>query len=188
MIKARRIGHATFETPDLSRMIDYHTRVTGMTAVAQAQDRVFFAARTGQLAIELKKAPQARCVGPRSGAGAPLRRHDPDIGGGYRDMIEPRPCGHLRIAPRVAGRQAALVAEVDVPSAPVGARRAQAAVYRARRPPARERHVKLPAVADRARRRVEDAARRGLLQHTRAGQLVPSNALRGRPHCVLQRL
>jgi catechol 2,3-dioxygenase-like lactoylglutathione lyase family enzyme len=63
MIKARRIGHATFETPDLSRMIDYHTRVTGMTLVAQAQDRAFFAARTGQLAIELKKAPQARCAG-----------------------------------------------------------------------------------------------------------------------------
>jgi catechol 2,3-dioxygenase-like lactoylglutathione lyase family enzyme len=62
MIKARRIGHATFETPDLDRLIDYHTRVTGMTLVARDKDRVFFAARTGQLAIELQKAPQARCA------------------------------------------------------------------------------------------------------------------------------
>jgi catechol 2,3-dioxygenase-like lactoylglutathione lyase family enzyme len=62
MIKVRRIGHATFETPDLDRMIDYHTQVTGMILVARETDRVFLAARTGQLAIELKKAPQARCA------------------------------------------------------------------------------------------------------------------------------
>ena len=30
MIKLRRIGHATFETPDLERQIDYFTQVVGL--------------------------------------------------------------------------------------------------------------------------------------------------------------
>ena len=30
MIKPRRIGHATFETPDLQKMIDYYTQVMGL--------------------------------------------------------------------------------------------------------------------------------------------------------------
>ena len=30
MIKLRRIGHATFETPDLQKMIDYYTEVMGL--------------------------------------------------------------------------------------------------------------------------------------------------------------
>ncbi len=32
MIKPKRIGHATFETPDLERMIDYYTRTMGLVA------------------------------------------------------------------------------------------------------------------------------------------------------------
>ena len=31
MIKPRRIGHATYETPDLERMIDYYTETMGLT-------------------------------------------------------------------------------------------------------------------------------------------------------------
>jgi catechol 2,3-dioxygenase-like lactoylglutathione lyase family enzyme len=30
MIQARRIGHATFETPDLDKAIDYYTQITGL--------------------------------------------------------------------------------------------------------------------------------------------------------------
>ncbi len=63
MIKVRRIGHATFETPDLDRLIDYHTQVTGLALVARETDRAFLAARTGQLAVEAVRADAPRCAG-----------------------------------------------------------------------------------------------------------------------------
>jgi catechol 2,3-dioxygenase-like lactoylglutathione lyase family enzyme len=62
MIKARRIGHATFETPDLERQADYYTQVIGLAPVAREKDRAFFAARAGVLAIELRRADRPRCV------------------------------------------------------------------------------------------------------------------------------
>jgi catechol 2,3-dioxygenase-like lactoylglutathione lyase family enzyme len=62
MIKVRRIGHATFETADLPRAIDYHTHVLGLALVGRDADHAFFAARTGQLVIELRRAEQARCA------------------------------------------------------------------------------------------------------------------------------
>ncbi len=62
MIKVRRIGHATFETPDLERLADYHERITGLAPVAREKNRAFFAGRTGQLAIELVRADAPRCA------------------------------------------------------------------------------------------------------------------------------
>jgi catechol 2,3-dioxygenase-like lactoylglutathione lyase family enzyme len=62
VIKARRIGHATFETPDLERQIEYYTHVAGLALVAREKDRAFFAARTGQLAVELVRAEARRCA------------------------------------------------------------------------------------------------------------------------------
>ncbi len=37
MIKPRRIGHATFETPDLQKMIDYYTEVMGLVLAASSK-------------------------------------------------------------------------------------------------------------------------------------------------------
>jgi catechol 2,3-dioxygenase-like lactoylglutathione lyase family enzyme len=62
MIKICRIGHATFETPDLDRQIDYYSHVAGLALVARDTDRAFFAARSGQLAIELQRASAPRCA------------------------------------------------------------------------------------------------------------------------------
>ena len=62
MIKVRRIGHATFETPDLNRLIDYHNHVTGLALVGRDADHAFFAARTGQVVIELRRAAAPRCA------------------------------------------------------------------------------------------------------------------------------
>ena len=39
MIKPRRIGHATFETPDLDRMIDYYTEVVGLVLAERENGR-----------------------------------------------------------------------------------------------------------------------------------------------------
>ena len=79
MIKARRIGHATFETPDLERMIDYYTRVIGLVLAERQKDRAFLTSRTGLLVIQLNKGDAARCsmvsfeVAPDSDFGAMAR-------------------------------------------------------------------------------------------------------------------
>ena len=62
MIQARRIGHATFETPDLERQIDYYTQVAGLIVAEREKDRVFLSTRTGQLAVQLKRAATPRCT------------------------------------------------------------------------------------------------------------------------------
>ena len=55
MIKARRIGHATFETPDLDRLTDHYTNVIGLVVAAREKDKVFLASKLGHLAVELRR-------------------------------------------------------------------------------------------------------------------------------------
>ena len=62
MIKPRRIGHATFETPDLQKMIDYYTNVMGLVLAEREKDRAFLTTQIGLLAIELKKGDVERCT------------------------------------------------------------------------------------------------------------------------------
>ncbi|MEX2034398.1 MAG: VOC family protein [Xanthobacteraceae bacterium] len=61
MIKVLRIGHATFETPDLAKAIDYYAEVAGFAVAAREPNRAFLATRIGQLAIELQQGAQAQC-------------------------------------------------------------------------------------------------------------------------------
>src|SRR5262245_51253180 len=63
MIRVSRIGHATFETPDLERQIDYYTQVNGLALIGRGRDRAFLATRIGQLVVALEQGPQARCTG-----------------------------------------------------------------------------------------------------------------------------
>jgi catechol 2,3-dioxygenase-like lactoylglutathione lyase family enzyme len=62
MVKLRRIGHATFETPDLPRMIDYYTEVVGLVLAERDKDHAFLATKVGQLAIQLNKSDTERCA------------------------------------------------------------------------------------------------------------------------------
>src|SRR4029453_14175345 len=62
MIKVRRIGHATFETPDLEKQIDHFTQVTGLVVAAREKDRALLASKLGQLVLQLKKADEPRCA------------------------------------------------------------------------------------------------------------------------------
>src|SRR5262249_23030616 len=62
MIKPRRIGHATFETPDLEKAIDYYTEVNGLVLAERENGRAFLATKIGQLVIRLDRADQARCT------------------------------------------------------------------------------------------------------------------------------
>jgi catechol 2,3-dioxygenase-like lactoylglutathione lyase family enzyme len=80
MIKVKRIGHATFETPDLDRHVDYYRRVVGLVPVDREPRRACLASPLGQLAIVLEAGAMARCkrlafeVGRDLDADALLRR------------------------------------------------------------------------------------------------------------------
>ena len=55
MIRPRRVGHATFETPDLDKALDYYTGVAGLVLSAKEKDRAFLASKTGLLTIALEQ-------------------------------------------------------------------------------------------------------------------------------------
>jgi catechol 2,3-dioxygenase-like lactoylglutathione lyase family enzyme len=61
MIKALRIGHATFETPDLGKAIDHYTQVIGFALAGREGKRAFLASKLGLLSIELVEGTQPRC-------------------------------------------------------------------------------------------------------------------------------
>src|SRR4029078_9452832 len=79
MIQARRIGHATFDTPDLAGAIDYSTQITGLALAEREPGRAFLATKIGQVVVELNEASNAQCtglsfeVGPDSDFGAMSR-------------------------------------------------------------------------------------------------------------------
>jgi catechol 2,3-dioxygenase-like lactoylglutathione lyase family enzyme len=62
MIQARRIGHATFETPDLDKAIDHFTDVVGLVVNAREKDRAYLASKIGVLSVALERGSQARCT------------------------------------------------------------------------------------------------------------------------------
>ena len=62
MINIRKIGHATFETPDLQKAIDYYTLVNGLTLVAREKGRAYLATKTGLLSIQLEQGQRAHCT------------------------------------------------------------------------------------------------------------------------------
>src|SRR5262245_30133303 len=62
MIKPRRIGHATFDTPDLEKAIAYYGEFMGLVLAEREKDRAFLAGKIGQLLIELKRADRAHCT------------------------------------------------------------------------------------------------------------------------------
>ena len=61
MIKAKRLGHASLETSDLERQIDYFTEVVGLSVAGRDANRAFLASNTGQLSIVLTKGPEQLC-------------------------------------------------------------------------------------------------------------------------------
>jgi catechol 2,3-dioxygenase-like lactoylglutathione lyase family enzyme len=62
MIRPRRIGHATFETPDLEKAIAYYTETMGLVLAAREGERAFLASKIGLLTIALQQASAERCV------------------------------------------------------------------------------------------------------------------------------
>src|SRR3954469_15808131 len=55
MIKVKRLGHATFKTPDLERILDYWTRIIGLTVVERTQNHAFLATKFGEEVIAVEQ-------------------------------------------------------------------------------------------------------------------------------------
>jgi len=60
MIAVKRIGHATFETPDMERQIDHYTRVVGLVLLDRGKDHALFTSRLGDLNIVLQRCTAAK--------------------------------------------------------------------------------------------------------------------------------
>jgi catechol 2,3-dioxygenase-like lactoylglutathione lyase family enzyme len=60
MIKLSRVGHATFETPDLDRAIAYYTDVNGLVLNAKDKSRAFMASKIGLLTITLQQGSEQK--------------------------------------------------------------------------------------------------------------------------------
>ena len=61
MIKVLRIGHATFETPDLAKAIEHYTQVIGFSLAGREEQARVSRDRDGELAIELHQARETGC-------------------------------------------------------------------------------------------------------------------------------
>ena len=59
-IKAKRVGHATFETSDLDKAIAYYTDVNGLVLSDRQQGRAYLASKTGLLSIALEQGSAAQ--------------------------------------------------------------------------------------------------------------------------------
>jgi catechol 2,3-dioxygenase-like lactoylglutathione lyase family enzyme len=63
MLQVKRISHATFETPDLERQIEYQVNVLGLSLAERGRDRAFMKTALGQPAVVLKQGTAPRCTG-----------------------------------------------------------------------------------------------------------------------------
>jgi catechol 2,3-dioxygenase-like lactoylglutathione lyase family enzyme len=61
MIPVRRIGHATFDTPDLEKSVDYYTQFLGLSTVTRDKDSVYLACPSDFHSVVLNRASTARC-------------------------------------------------------------------------------------------------------------------------------
>jgi len=61
MIKIQRLGHATIETPELERAVEYHQQLNGLNVVGRDGAGVHLATKVGQLAMTLVEARHAHC-------------------------------------------------------------------------------------------------------------------------------
>lgn len=62
MINVSAIGHATFETPDLERMLDYYQQVLGLMLVDRSDNVAYLAAPHDFHSVVLKQGSVARCT------------------------------------------------------------------------------------------------------------------------------
>src|SRR5262252_2536680 len=62
MIRVRRIAHASYETPDIDRMVAYYTEILGLSLVEQEKNTAYLASTLDHHSIVLRKGPAPKCV------------------------------------------------------------------------------------------------------------------------------
>ena len=62
MIRVKKIAHATYETPDLERQVQYYTEVLGLTVTDKDKDTAYLASTIDHHSVVLRKGEHARCV------------------------------------------------------------------------------------------------------------------------------
>ena len=62
MVQVKRLGHATFKTPDLERIVDYWTRIIGLTLVDKDKNHAFLATKYGEEAVAVETGDGANLV------------------------------------------------------------------------------------------------------------------------------
>jgi catechol 2,3-dioxygenase-like lactoylglutathione lyase family enzyme len=62
MIRVKKIAHATYETPDLDRQVEYYTEVLGLTLAEKGKDAAYLASTLDRHSVVLRQGGQAKCV------------------------------------------------------------------------------------------------------------------------------
>jgi catechol 2,3-dioxygenase-like lactoylglutathione lyase family enzyme len=62
MIRVSKIAHATYETPDLERQIEYYTDILGLTLVELGRDIAYLASTIDHHSVVLLRRERAKCV------------------------------------------------------------------------------------------------------------------------------
>jgi catechol-2,3-dioxygenase len=62
LIPVRRLGHVTFETPDLEHQIAHYTQVVGLTVATQEKQRAVLATHLGDEVVVLERGARQRCT------------------------------------------------------------------------------------------------------------------------------
>ena len=62
MIGVKKIAHATYETPDLDKQIEYYTDILGLNLIAKEKDAAYLASTIDHHSVVLRKGDHSKCV------------------------------------------------------------------------------------------------------------------------------
>ena len=62
MIGVRKISHASYETPDLDKQVEYYTDVLGLSLIAQERNAVYLASTCDHHSVILRQGDQPKCA------------------------------------------------------------------------------------------------------------------------------
>ena len=62
MIGVKKISHASYETPDLERQIEYYTNILGLSLIARERDAAYLASTIEHHSVILRQGSHPRCT------------------------------------------------------------------------------------------------------------------------------
>jgi catechol 2,3-dioxygenase-like lactoylglutathione lyase family enzyme len=62
MIRVHKISHATYETPDLDRQVEYYTEILGLTVTGKDKEAAYLANTVDHHSVVLRKGAEPKCV------------------------------------------------------------------------------------------------------------------------------